>query len=206
MGIENRNPPCKYCGNHVNNKRSKFCSRACLAASRQNYKVCVVCGATFPCSPSSKTITCSKECLSVRRSKVLRGRLLSENTKQKLSEAAKKFGHTANLEAGTPAAQASPLAGKSPENSSAKEWVLLSPSGTTYHCTNICDWSRKNANALSLFFPDGTELNVVAYRFAKGITALKNRIKLKRGCQTYKGWQLIGWDDRKNVEKKNYQR
>lgn len=158
---------------------------------------CVVCGGWFKKSPSDKTVTCSPACRSKRRSQMLIGRAVSAATREKISAHAKMHGYTENLRRGTPAALASPKAGRFTTNSSAKSWILLSPDGRRFECTNLNEWIRQN---IELFYCESTDENVG--RIASGFRVIKRNIKRGRGCQTYKGWTLEGWNDLKNIERK----
>lgn len=156
---------------------------------------CVVCGKCFTKSPSDKTVTCSAACRSKRRSQMLTGRGVSAVTREKISERAKQRGYTDNLRRGTPAAQASPKSGRFTTNSSAKSWILLSPDGRRFECTNLNEWIRHN---VELFNCELTDENVS--RIASGFRVIKRNIKRGRGCQTYKGWTLESWNDLKNID------
>lgn len=157
---------------------------------------CAVCGKLFQKSPSDWVVTCSRECLRIRRSGMLAGHAVSDKTRQKISSAAKKRGFTENLAKGTPAAQRSPKGGRFNTNSSAKAWTLLSPDGRIFTCTNLNNWIRTHAE---LFGIEPTDENI--RRVSAGFRVIKRNIKLNRGCQTYKGWTISDWDDRKNIEK-----
>ncbi len=67
-------------------------------------KRCVVCGAEFAAPPSSKRITCSEECSSIRKSESHRGKSNKWGEETKARWAAR--GKTPNLQLGTPTAQA----------------------------------------------------------------------------------------------------
>lgn len=127
---------------------------------------------------------------------MLAGHSVSDSTREKISERAKQWGYTDNLRRGTPAAQSSPKAGRFITNSSAKSWVLISPDSRRFECTNLNEWIRQN---IELFGCELTDENVG--RIASGFRVIKRNIKRGRGGQTYKGWSLDDWDERKNVEK-----
>lgn len=159
-------------------------------------KKCVVCGAGFYAPPSSKKITCSKKCSSVRKSETHNGKNFSDETRQKLKEKALKRGYTENLKKGTPAAIKSIKAGRTHENSSAKSYVLLSPDGRKFEATNIQQWVREN-----IHFFEGNADDKNVQKIAHGFYTIKKNTKNNHKGKTYKGWQVIDWDDRKNVEK-----
>lgn len=157
---------------------------------------CIICGATFTKSPSDNVLTCSPECSRKRRSEVLRGHSVSDETRQKISSAAKGRGFTENLSKGTRAAQSSQKGGRFETNASAKTWTLISPDGIQYTCTNLNHWIRTYAE---LFGVEPTGENV--RRISAGFRVIKRNIKLNRGCQTYKGWTAADWDELNNHEK-----
>lgn len=161
-------------------------------------KKCVECGAEFNAPPSSKKITCSSECSKIRRSKLLKGHFVSAETKNKLSKSAKSKGFTPNLQQGTKAAMNSEKAGRTETNSSAKTFVIVSPIGKIYTVTNLMHWIRNN---IKLFNCKLTDENVS--KIAHGFYTIKRNIKKNQRGQTYKGWTIIEWDDRKNIEKLN---
>lgn len=148
-------------------------------------KKCVVCGKEFKSPPSDKTITCSKECRSIRRGQVSRGRKLSEKARANISEAAKKKGFTENLKKGTPSAQKSPKSGRFETNVSAKEWTIISPFGDEYHCRNLSEFIRKNPE---LFDIDGSEAEW--RRIYAGFKTIKRNTRLGKRGQSYHGWTV----------------
>lgn len=159
-------------------------------------KKCVVCGKEFSSPPSSKKITCSSQCQRERRSKMLLGHTVREETKTKIRKAAKERGYTDNLKRGTPAAQLSEKAGKNEKNSSAKSYVLIAPDSRRFSVTNLRNWVRNNP---SLFNISGTEQEID--KVCKGFYTIKKNIKRNSRGKTYKGWTIEDWDDRKNVDK-----
>lgn len=181
--------------------KSCGCQRAVtmrkIGIERKNIKKCVVCGTEFNAPPSSKKKTCSKECSSRYRTMFSTGSKRSEATKLKMSEKAQKR-ENEQLKLGTPAAQKSEKAGRFETNSSAKEWVLMSPDKEIYSCTNLMEFIRQN---IELFGCELTDKNV--QRIAHGFFNIKKNIKRKKGSVTYKDWTLIDWCDQKNVELNN---
>lgn len=156
---------------------------------------CIVCGAVFTKSPSANIVTCSPACLRRRRSEVLTGHAVSDAARAKISNAATQRGFTDNLSKGTAASQSSPKGGRFESNASAKSWTLTSPDGRTFTCTNLNNWIRLHAE---LFGMEPTDENVK--RISAGFRVVKRNIKLNRSGQTYKGWRIDSWDDRKNFE------
>lgn len=157
---------------------------------------CTECGAEFTCSPTDKKVTCSPECSRKRRSRVLRKHHVSDETKANISKAAKEQDRSQNLSKGTPSAMHSPKAGRFVTNSSAKGWVLLSPDGIRYRCTNLMQFIRDHAADFGIPADDDTSVRRIHVCFRN----VKQRMKHGNGCTIY-GWELLEWDDRKNCEK-----
>lgn len=148
-------------------------------------KNCLVCGKEFQASPSDKKVTCSKECLKIRRSQISRGKKMSETAVERMSARAKSRGFTDNLKKGTQAAMASPKAGRFDTNINAKDWILISPFGETYKCHSLTNFIRKNPQ---LFDIDGSDEEV--NRVAAGIRTIKGNMKHNRRGHSYHGWTL----------------
>lgn len=148
-------------------------------------KKCIVCGKEFKAPPSAKKITCSKECLKIRRSQINRGKKMSEASVERMSAWAKSQGFTDNLKKGTQAAMASPKSGRFETNVSAKDWILISPFGETYKCHSLTNFIRKNPQ---LFDIDGSDEEV--NRVAAGIRSIKGNMKHNRRGHSYHGWTL----------------
>lgn len=124
---------------------------------------CVVCGREFKCSPSDKTVTCSKECSRIHKSRTHMGKknVWSDESREKL----KKLGRTENLKKGSEA--------------TAKIWILVSPEGKRYVCKNLRAWTRRHCD---LFEVDTSEKN--AQIIASGLS----QAKCGKSVATYKGW------------------
>ena len=148
-------------------------------------KKCIVCGKKFKAPPSAKKVTCSKECLKIRRSQISRGKKMSETAVERMSARAKSRGFTDNLKKGTQAAMASPKAGRFDTNINAKDWILISPFGETYKCHSLTNFIRKNPQ---LFDIDGSDEEV--NRVAAGIRTIKGNMKHNRRGHSYHGWTL----------------
>lgn len=103
---------------------------------------CTVCGGTFVGPPSDKTVTCSKACSSVHRSRVHVGK---RNAWSDTSRARQAAARTGNLAGGTPAARRSPRAGPFETNINAKVWVVIAPDGTEHHARNLRLWCEQHA-------------------------------------------------------------
>lgn len=87
-------------------------------------RACIVCGGAFDAPPSSKKITCSRACSTIRKRDSHRG--VANTWSPEARQRAAERGRTPNLEKGTPAAQQSPLAGPFETNQEAKIWWLRS--------------------------------------------------------------------------------
>ena len=161
-------------------------------------RICVECGAEFNTPPSSNKLTCSKECSSKRRSRLLKGHKTSDETKEKLRKSAKENGFFENLKKGTAAAKASEKAGRFEKNSSAKTFLLVSPDRKQYEVTNLRNWVR---NHIDMFDCDGSSDEEIVDKIIHGFYTIKRNIKKNLRGQTYKGWTIYGWDDRKNCQK-----
>ena len=109
--------------------------------------LCAICGGTFLAAPSSKKVTCSRECSAIRRSKVHLG---IRNRWADTSKARLAAQRTGNLAKGTPAARVSPRGGPYETNASAKDWIVIDPTGTRYRARNLRLWCETHAD---LFAP-----------------------------------------------------
>lgn len=155
---------------------------------------CVICGKDFKCSPSDKTVTCSKECSRINKIQKHKGKRneWSENSRENL----RKLGQTENLRKGTEAAKKSPNSGRFESNVNAIDWHLISPEGKHYYFHSLNFWLRRNCLELFGVDPDSREfLNVRA-----GLSGAKRAMVGKNyGCTTYKGWQVIPTDNDKQL-------
>ena len=124
---------------------------------------CIVCGRDFKCSPSDKTVTCSKECSRIHKSRTHMGKknIWSDESREKL----KKLGQTENLKKGTVSQE--------------KIWILTSPEKKQYICKNLRAWAREHC---SLFGLDISEEN--AQKIAGGLSQAKRG----KSVATYKDW------------------
>lgn len=157
---------------------------------------CTECGAEFKCSPTDKKLTCSPECRSKRRSRLLQNHAVSDEAKAKIARKAKTQDRMQALSKGTDAAKASPKAGRFTTNSSAKGWTLLSPDGARYRCTNLMQFIRDHSEDFGIAADDDASV----HRIHSSFRNVKRKMKHGNGCTVY-GWELLDWDDRKNCEK-----
>ena len=148
-------------------------------------RLCAVCSNPFECPPSDKTVTCSKKCSRIHKSRTHKGK------HNKWNKTARKLlsnkGVTDNLKKGSIAAQNSPNSGRFATNVNAKEWVLVSPSGKIYKVRNLKNWARNNCH---LFDKETSEES--ATQIASGIRAIKQVLNGNRKDTSpqYMGWTL----------------
>ncbi len=154
---------------------------------------CLVCGAEFTCSPTTKKVTCSAKCKKIRRSQLALGHTVSDEAKKRIKASAKGR-KSESLAKGTEHSIKSPYGGKGELNASAKSFTLLSPEGKTYTGVNLRNWVRANKEIW------GIETDEEAERVSNGLRVIKHNIKLNRRGQTYKGWTFIDYSDDKNCE------
>lgn len=147
---------------------------------------CVICGKKFKCSPSDKTVTCSKECsvANKRRTHLEKRNVWNEESKKRLSQK----GKTKNLESGTEVAKKSPKSGRFETNANAIEWHLVSPEGEHFFFRSLNNWLRENGEKYFGCEPDSAQYKNVR----SGLSGAKRAVLGgKYGCTTYKGWQAL---------------
>lgn len=129
----------------------------------KNYKVCCICGNSFPCPPSDKTVTCSKACSSIHRANTHRGKsnTWSEESKKRLSEK----GQADNLKLGAAVG--------------VKTWHLVSPGKKHYRFDNLSQWAKENYTLFGFDSPNDAE------KVRNGLSAAK------RKEITYKDWTVL---------------
>lgn len=160
-------------------------------------KKCIICGADFKCPPSAKKVTCSPVCRSERARRVASHKR-PEAVRQKISQSAKGRDMSAIQGKGTTAAQKSPKGGRFETNSSAKEYILISPDGDKIIVVNLRNWARANSHLFDVDTePTDENVDRICHGFYK---ILSNTIQNKPG-QSYKGWTIEAPDRRKNCEK-----
>lgn len=151
---------------------------------KRNFKTCPVCGRSFPCPPSDKTVTCGKECSRIHRSLAHKGvsNVWSQDSREKLSA----MDRTDNLAKGTPAALKSPKSGHYETNVNAKHWHIVSPDGKHYQFTNLNLWADNNYTLFGFCKPED------ARKVSAGIKLAKRTAEGKKvTSSTYKGWRVI---------------
>lgn len=156
-------------------------------------KKCVICGAVFQAPPSSKKVTCSKDCQSKRAAMAAkRGHKWSEAAKSRRAEEKAKDGSFDAIRVkGTAAALELPEGQRGPQNRESKVWVLIDPSGNYVPVVNLLDWCREN---YTLFEPPCDDIDRAAMRVSSGFKAIASSMRCvpSRQCPvtTYKGWGL----------------
>jgi hypothetical protein len=170
----------------------------------KNQKICVICGKSFPCPPSDKTVTCSPACRSERARRKLAERQAageiggpwteklrrSRANSEKVAANAKRIPEFQRK--ATEAAKRSPIAGSFETNRLAKEWILISPGGAEYHVRNLMLWARANTELFGKPPDERSARNIRTGFEAIAQTMLGNRGpgKKQRGALTYFGWTL----------------
>lgn len=159
---------------------------------------CVICGREFDTPPSSKKITCSKECSSIRKSQSHIGKPhpWSDEKKSSARDAARRTG---NLLKGTAAAMRLPESQRGPQHREAKIWHLRDPEGNPVTVVNLNDWARLHAQ--DYFGMEPTDHNALV--IASGIRQIKCSMEGKRmqhgkpvSISSYKGWTLVAWEEK----------
>ncbi len=159
--------PCPICGKPVADKRRVHCSRRCAGAAKQNYKICVVCGARFACSATAPNVCCSPACSIQHRKDMWAS------------------GIYANAIANSAAARAAYYAGLAPEAyPTAAYWVIRAPGGDVYECVNLMHWLREHEDMLDGHTPR---------QAWDGLSKIKYSMqgKRKNPCFTWQGWSLL---------------
>ncbi|MGN0163602.1 MAG: hypothetical protein ACI4EA_08515, partial [Candidatus Ornithomonoglobus sp.] len=160
-------------------------------------KKCVICGAEFAAPPSSKKITCSRECNLIRRSQSHRGKsnVWSEAALQRATERAAAMTPEERerrrdiQKTAVAAAAVNPLAGRYETNASAKQWHLIDPSGKDYYVRNLLLWARENCELFG-FTPSDENAARIAAGFRTVKYCLKKNSPTAR-AKSYKGWTVI---------------
>lgn len=152
----------------------------------RSQKQCVVCGRSFDCPPSAKTVTCSKACSRIHRSRAHVGVRNTWNDDSR--SALRERGRPDVLDRGTRAALSSPLAGPFETNVNAKGWTLKAPDGTIHEVNNLSLFIRQHPD----WFPNPRSARSAlssAASCARDETTPKSR--RGRTVGQYKGWQVL---------------
>lgn len=161
---------CAVCGKPLVRQQIKYCSKKCMGLGKQGYKICPVCGKTFPEWEKSSKICCSPEC-SVKHRENMHKKGIYDNSIKKM-----RAGFRNKVNAMDP-----------DEMWTAKGWVIQSPGGQIYKCRNLKNFIHEHPD---LF--DGTPKQAF-----DGFAHIKSSYlgKRKNPCYTWKGWKLISWSD-----------
>ena len=154
-------------------------------------KICVVCGQEFSAPPSSKKITCSKECSRKRKraSHLGKSNVWSDEKRKRLSEQ----GQTENLKLGTDAAKQSPVSGPFASNQNAKHWILKSPDNQIFEFDNLNLFVREHPD----WFPNQISASTALRSSAACLAGRTPPSRKGREFGQYKGWQVI-WYGKKS--------
>lgn len=159
---------------------------------------CAICGTIFEAPPSANKSTCSDACSSVYRSQRHKG-ISNKWSAAGRAHAREAATRTGNLQNGTAAALQDPRNRRGPQNREAKVWHLRDPDGHTVTVVNLQDWARRHA--WDYFGMESTDKN--AQNIASGLRQIKRSMegKIRRKgrpvtVSSYKGWQLLAWEDK----------
>lgn len=148
-------------------------------------KKCVVCGKEFSAPPSSKKITCSKECSKKRKIQSHTG--VSNQWSEESRAALSQRGRTKNLLLGTPAAKTSPKSGPFETNKNAKHWVMKSPEGILHEFDNLNLFIRSHPE----WFSNPKSASSALRASAACLAGRPYPSRENRQFGQYKGWQVV---------------
>lgn len=159
-------------------------------------KRCVICGAEFYAPPSSKKITCSREC-SARRKVISHTGVhnaWNETSRRDQSKRLKAQGYSESAKRGLAAAMALPESQRGPRHRDAKVWLLIDPEGQRYRVVNLLNWAREHAHWFDTPADEADRLRV-ANNISSGFKQIvQSRLgHRKHPVYTYKGWSLGDW-------------
>ena len=163
----------------------QFCPTCAPKYAGRNWKVCPICRTLFPAPESDKTVTCSRGCSAAWKGIIHEG--VSNSWANEAKARKRAEGQTANLQLGTAAAKASPIAGRFETNQEAKIWRLVDPSGNEIIVRNLLLWARENTERFGK--PPGDRS---AIQIASGFEAIAATLRgtRKTPSMTYFGWTL----------------
>lgn len=198
---------CERCGKEITLlqntlKRAKSCgclrSDTLKSKTSRNTKRCVVCGKEFEAPPSSKKVTCSKECSAIHKERTHTGLhwKVSEEGRsnmKKSGEALERARSAALL--ASAAASKLPEGQKGPQNRTCKVYLLKDPDNVTHLVVGLLPWAREN---YMLFEPHSTNPEASARRIASGFRAIISNSVSRRDhpVSSYKGWQVLYYGDK----------
>lgn len=170
----------------------------------KNMKICIECGKSFPCPPSSKKVTCSTECRKIHARKRQTGKKRTEETKKNISASSKGRDMSKLHDIALEATKRSPKTGRFESNVNAMYWHLISPEGKHYMFKSLNFWLRKHCREFFNCEPDSKEYKSACSGLAGAKRAAIGRTgKSQKLCDTYKGWRVLPTDsDREKMIKK----
>lgn len=126
---------------------------------------------------------------------------VSEKSRKKMSESAKKRGMPESVRIkGRAVKSSTPGGGRFETNRNAKEWHLISPSGQEYHISNLLLFVRDHAEMFGVDGKDDKKFKYILQQFSVLKWHMKNDGKQTSCCG---GWRMvIPEDDRINKYKK----
>ena len=154
-------------------------------------KRCVICGAEFPAPPSSKKITCSKACSSIRKaeSHTDRHNVWSDDARSRYRQnQAHVLQARRQVVSATKAAMDLPESQRGPQHRECKVWILKDPVGSLHRAVGLTPWARDN---YKLFEPDSSDPEATARRIRAGFSAIASRSKTEKPVTSYKSWALV---------------
>ena len=158
-------------------------------------RVCPVCGKVFKAPPSSKKVTCSRACSSIRKAQTHQG--VSNAWGEEARRRKSAQGQTDNLRKGTPAAMASPISGRGESNRNALVWALRDPTGNTITVRNLQHWARENCELFGET-PGDKSADRIAHGFYQVKRSMEGKLRRRDGTpctvNAYKGWSVDGWE------------
>ena len=182
---------CTVTAQHLTTGNTKSCGCRAKRKSQENkdYKKCVICGKLFYTPPSSKIVTCGKDCSRKYHANLIHSQnLWTTERNKKISDGAKKRDMTELQKIGVEAAKQSPKSGRFVTNINAKNWHLISPDGVHYRFHSLKYWLRHDgAKFFGIEDPDGIEFR----RACAGLYTAKRGALGKIQTCTYKDWRVI---------------
>lgn len=156
-------------------------------------KHCIVCGAEFTAPPSSKKVTCSPDCMTIRKRMSHQGKsnTWSPASKRRQSAAKRRIGFTDQARLALDIALALPDSQRGPDHRSAKVWILIDPDGRQHTVTNLLDWARRHADTFDIVTSDEDRERIANnIRTGFGNISLSMKGLRKHPVSSYKGWGL----------------
>ena len=159
----------------------------------RNRKRCVVCGKEFEAPPSSKKITCSRECSKAQKQRAhtgLRWTMSEEGRRHMKREGAALERARETALSASAIASTLPEGQKGPQNRTCKVYVLKDPDNVLHLAVGLLPWAREN---YALFEPESSDPCASAQRISSGLRAIisKSPSRINHPVSSYKGWQIV---------------